>query len=102
MNEIMKIKTQKNQLITPKIAIQYMVWLDDLSDDEFYLVVSLLLPLENNRFSRYEESLWKNFTRKRAFLFICNLIDFYEYSEEKKLLQTKQKVKKNKYKNKYR
>jgi hypothetical protein len=44
----------------------------------------------------------QNFTRKRAFLFICNLIDFYEYSDEKKLLQKKQKVKKNKYKDKYR
>lgn len=66
----------KNKMITFQIAKNYLKYLDGISDNEITFLISFLNREEKLRLMQYEHSIWDNFSRKRLFLFICNLYDF--------------------------
>jgi hypothetical protein len=68
-------KTKKFYSCLKKIVANFSEWLDDLSDDEYFYILSLLTPWEKYDFDVYVSNLWDNFTRKRAFYFFCGLFD---------------------------
>jgi hypothetical protein len=85
-NEIWEIS-----LLLPEIVKKYSDCLDDLTDDEFDLCLSVLLPVERYNFHIYEISLWLEFTKKRGFYQICSYIDRYNFSDDKNCLISKKR-----------
>lgn len=69
--------TNKQPLLLPSI-IPYMEYLDYISDDEITFILSLLDINEKKRIKEYHNWSKTNISKKRLFLYICNLIDFKE------------------------
>lgn len=70
------------KLLTPEIAKKYIN--TEIEAEDIYEIVQFLSPTELYRLKQYEDKMWQNLTKKRLFLFICNLIDFSLKSNKKK------------------
>jgi len=72
----------KQKLLLPSI-VPYLNCLDDINDEEIKLITSFLEPAEHKRLQQYYNVSKTTITKKRLFLYICNLIDFKEINNRK-------------------